>query len=54
MPQQYQDLRRWYEEEWNGSGGGEDDPLLALVGTWKDEPADEYVASLRENWSDAR
>jgi hypothetical protein len=54
LPTEYQHLRRWYEEEWNGVGGGENDPLLALVGTWKDEPADEYVAHLRENWGEAR
>lgn len=54
LPQQYQDLKRWYEEEWNGADDGENDPLLALVGTWKEEPADEYVAHLRQNWGDAR
>jgi len=54
LPQQYQDLRRWYEEEWNRSVDGLNDPLLALAGTWKDEPADEYVAHLRENWSNAQ
>lgn len=54
LPRQYQDLKRWYEEEWNDGVGGMNDPLLALAGTWKDEPADEYVAHLRENWGEAR
>jgi len=55
LPAKYLHLRRWYEEEWNNAGvNGMDDPLLALVGTWKDEPADEYVAHLRENWGEGR
>jgi len=57
LPEQYQDLRRWYEEEWNGvAAGQETDPLLALIGSgkaiWQDEPADEYVARLRSDWGD--
>lgn len=53
LPAQYQDLRRWYEEEWNGpAAGAENDPLLALIGTWKWETADEYVARLRSDWGD--
>jgi hypothetical protein len=53
FPAQYQDLRRWYEEEWNGAAAGaENDPLLALIGTWKWETADEYVARLRSDWGD--
>jgi hypothetical protein len=53
LPTQYQYLKRWYEEEWNGSIADTIvDPLFALIGTWKDEPADEYVAKLRSDWSD--
>jgi hypothetical protein len=57
LPGQYADLRRWYEEEWNGvAAGQETDPLLALIGSgkaiWQDEPADEYVARLRSDWGD--
>jgi hypothetical protein len=55
LPVDYRHLRRWYEEQWNDTGvNGMDDPLLALAGTWKEEPADEYVAHLRENWGEAR
>jgi hypothetical protein len=55
LPAEYQELRRWYEQEWSRSSGGEvADPLLALIGTWKEESADEYVARLREGWGDAR
>jgi hypothetical protein len=54
LPKQYQYLRNWYEEWAQLSAGETRDPLLELVGTWKDEPADDYVAHLRENWSDAR
>jgi hypothetical protein len=55
LPTEYQGLRRWYEQEWNRSSGAAGaDPLLALIGTWKEEPADQYVAHLREGWSDAR
>jgi len=57
LPEQYGHLRRWYEEEWNGAAAGQEtDPLLALIGSgkaiWQDEPADEYVARLREGWDD--
>jgi hypothetical protein len=53
LPAKYRDLQFWYEEGWNRpSGRDEDDPLLALAGTWKDEPADIYVARLRKGWSD--
>jgi hypothetical protein len=57
LPEQYADLRRWYEEEWNGvTAGQETDPLLALIGSgkaiWQDEPADKYVARLRSDWGD--
>lgn len=53
LPQQYRELKRWYEEEWNGGEVNRmNDPLFALIGTWKDEPADEYVAKLRSDWSD--
>jgi hypothetical protein len=55
LPMNYQDLRSWYENEWNLRYVDEtSDPLLSLVGTWKDESADDYVAHLRENWSGAR
>ncbi len=55
LPAAYQDLRRWYEEEWEGRGGkGEQDPLLALAGTWRWETADVYVAKLREDWDERR
>jgi hypothetical protein len=57
LPVEYQDLMKWYEEEWNGAAAGaERDPLLALIGSgkdiWKDEHADEYVARLRSDWGD--
>ena len=53
LPEPYAYLRRWYEEEWNGAAAGaENDPLLALIGTWKWETADEYVARLRSDWGD--
>lgn len=55
LPTQYQYLRQWYEEEWNGSiAKTAVDPLLGLIGTWKDAPADEYVASLRHGWNETR
>jgi hypothetical protein len=54
LPKQYQYLQNWYEEWTRLSAGEAQDPLLELVGTWKDEPADDYVAHLRENWSRAR
>lgn len=54
LPKQYQYLRSWYEEWIHATAAEIKDPLLELVGTWRDEPADEYVAHLRENWSDAR
>jgi hypothetical protein len=54
LPKQYQYLRNWYEEWAQLSAGETQDPLLELVGTWKDEAADDYVAHLRENWSDSR
>ena len=59
LPAKYQDLRRWYEEDWDVSGrGDEEDPLLALVGSgrhlWKDEHADEFIARLRSDWGDDR
>jgi hypothetical protein len=54
LPKQYQYLQNWYEEWAQLAAGETQDPLLELVGTWRDEPADDYVAHLRENWSDAR
>ncbi|MEO6805101.1 MAG: hypothetical protein ABI209_03040 [Edaphobacter sp.] len=54
LPKQYQYLRDWYEEWTRATASEMKDPLLELVGTWSEEPADEYVARLRENWGDAR
>jgi hypothetical protein len=54
LPKQYQYLRNWYEEWAHVTASAVPDPLLELAGTWTDEPADEYVAHLRQNWSDAR
>ena len=54
LPEQYQYLRNWYEEWIQMTAGETQDPLLKLVGTWKDEPADDYVAHLRENWGNAQ
>ena len=54
LPKQYQYLRNWYEEWAQLTTGETQDPLLELVGTWKDEPADDYVAHLRKNWSNAQ
>jgi hypothetical protein len=55
LPAEFKDLREWYEQKWNRSSGDPVvDPLLALIGTWKEEPADEYVARLREGWGEGR
>jgi hypothetical protein len=54
LPTQYQYLRNWYEEWIHLAAEETQDPLLELVGTWKDESADDYVAHLRENWSNAQ
>jgi hypothetical protein len=54
LPLTYRKLQVWYESEWKASYSSREDPLFALVGTWKDEPADDYVAHLRENWSSAQ
>jgi hypothetical protein len=55
LPPQYEYLKRWHEEVWNGVNAGEEtDPLLALVGTWKGETADVFVAKLREGWEGRR
>ena len=53
LPKQYQYLRNWYEEWAHITASAVPDPLLELAGTWTDEPADEYVAHLRQHWSDA-
>jgi hypothetical protein len=54
LPAQYQYLKQWYEE-WDGAVRNDIvDPLLDLMGTWKNEHADEYVARLRENWGESR
>ncbi len=54
LPKQYQYLRNWYEKWTQSTSGEAQDPLLELAGTWNDEPADDYVAHLRENWSKAQ
>lgn len=54
LPPPYRELQSWYEADWRTSSSSTEDPLLALTGTWKDEPADDYVAHLRENWSNAQ
>ncbi len=46
LPNDFQHLRRWYEEEWNPSP----DPLTALAGTWTFGNAEEYLRELREGW----
>ena len=54
LPSSYRELQNWYEAEWKTSSSSTEDPLLALIGTWKDESADNYVAHLRENWGNAQ
>jgi hypothetical protein len=50
-------LRHWlsWYEKWSRNHSSKrrhiaDDPLLALVGTWKYGDADDYVKALREGW----
>ena len=56
IPAKYHTLLDWYESSYakRGRRGGKADPLLALRGSgralWADEPADQYVARLREGW----
>jgi hypothetical protein len=56
IPSRYGDLLRWYEQ-WSQQAGGRRsvlNPLKAFYGRgkklWANEPADEYVARLREGW----
>lgn len=56
IPSEFGNLLDWYrkwEIEWN-ERTVENDPLLRLRGSgkelWADEPADEYVARLRQGW----
>jgi hypothetical protein len=56
IPPQYGKLLKWYAE-WNQRTDARKqstDPLMALYGKgkklWADEPADKYVARLREGW----
>jgi hypothetical protein len=53
LPPGYESLKGWYEEQWNRKDD-ESDPLLALIGTWRGETADVYVARLREGWEGRR
>ena len=56
VPAKYHALLDWYESSYakRGHRHGEADPLLALRGSgralWAPEPADRYVARLREGW----
>lgn len=56
IPDAYADLLAWYKRwsEKGASGLLKNDPLLASQGSgkklWADEPADEYVRRLREEW----
>jgi hypothetical protein len=53
LPAKFADLRSWYEDVWNKPAAGQEtDPLLRLAGTWKGEPADQYVARLRAGWEE--
>jgi hypothetical protein len=56
IPAKYHALLDWYESSYvkRARRGGEGDPLLTLRGSgralWAKEPADRYVARLREGW----
>jgi hypothetical protein len=52
LPPEYQRLQQWFELWDEGGRMNVEDPLLALIGTWKWETADEYVARLRSDWGD--
>lgn len=59
LPAEYSYLRGWYEAWQPGRAAQKQtDPLLELIGSgvsiWKEQHADEYVASLRKNWGDTR
>ena len=56
LPPRYSELRKWYQD-WSAEVARsqiESDPLLRSQGSgkhlWADEPADEYVNRLRDNW----
>lgn len=53
IPAGYHELLDWYAESWSAPSVAQD-PLLALrgrgVNLWSDEPVDEFVRKLREDW----
>jgi hypothetical protein len=56
LPSRYGELLKWYQD-WCAEAARsqiENDPLLRSQGSgkhlWADEPADEYVNRLRDNW----
>ncbi len=56
LPPRYGELQKWYQD-WCAEAARnqiENDPLLRSQGSgkhlWADEPADEYVNRLRDNW----
>lgn len=56
LPEKYRSLLDWYRK-WDAAAAarrGDDDPILALVGSgkhlWRGEDPDEYVRRLREDW----
>jgi len=54
LPEKYRGLLEWYDHWTRRFADSVDDPILALRGLgrqiWHDQPADEYVARLREGW----
>ena len=57
MPEIYHYLLDWYQEEFCGiAGGGEIDPVLAMVGVgkeiWQEEGGDAFINRLRKDWID--
>ena len=58
LPEKYRPLLDWYAREYAGPTSHRQrhktDPLLRLIGLgkeiWKDEPADDYIRRLREEW----
>lgn len=53
IPAGYHELLDWYAESWSVPSLAQD-PLLALrgrgVNLWSDEPVDDFVRKLREDW----
>ena len=54
VPTEHRDLIDWYHEEYSGSNGQTEDPVLALRGLgkeiWAGEDADAYVRRQRADW----